>query len=264
MTTTKDDAAVFNVHDFNVAEFDRILAKGLSKGMGDRDSQVCIEAAICQVLQLPHGDDPGCVTNAVRSYKIALNDGPWSTPEARAKGLRDLGLAQLGSRGVVSDEEFATRMAEHTVRVLVPALFREVFPKDEVCLKAADRCEKEGGAAAAAAAATAAAAWAAAWAAEAWAAWAWAAAAATATAAAPATAAWAAATAAAAAAAAAAEAAAATAAAEAWTAWAAAAAAATAAATAWAAAAGDKYLLLSASLALGVLRELNSPGVALL
>src|SRR5580692_9706788 len=137
-------ASAFDVTSFDVAEFDRILSLGLSSGMGERGSQVCIEAAICQVMNLPHSDDPGCVAAAVRSYKITLNDSPWSSPAARAKGLHDLGLAQLGSKGVVDDREFATRMAEKTIRVLIPKLFRSIFPKDQACLDAALRCEREG------------------------------------------------------------------------------------------------------------------------
>jgi hypothetical protein len=188
----------FDVRTFDVAEFDRILACGLSHGLGKRGQQVCIEAAICQVLGLLHGDDPGCVADAVRSYKIALNDSSWSSPEARANGLRDLGLAQLGSKGLVEDQQFASIMAEKTIRVLIPTLFRDLFPKNAACLKAADRCEKEGTKDAAAAAAAGAAR-------------------------------------------------------------------AAAAAVAWAeAAARDKYLILSASLALEILRELKSPGIALL
>ena len=101
--------STFDISTFNVEEFDCILACGLSKGLGQRDNQVCIEAAICQTLGLPHSDDPGCVADTVRAFKIALNDSKWSSPKARAEGLRDLGLAQLGSKGVVGNVEFATR-----------------------------------------------------------------------------------------------------------------------------------------------------------
>jgi hypothetical protein len=224
----------FDVQTFDVAKFDAVLARGLSSGVGERDGQMCIEAAICAVLDLPHGDEPGCVAPAVRSFKIALNDGPWSSPKARADGLRDLGLAQLGSLGVVDDRDFARLMADKTIRVLIPRLFREVFPSNAACLAAADTCEAEGteNAAAAAWAAAREAAWEAAAAAAAWAAAARAAAAA----------AWEAARAAA------------------WEA----AAAARAARAAARAANEDAYLIVSAQLALEVLRELKSPGCALL
>jgi hypothetical protein len=222
----------FDVRTFDVKQFDKILARGLSHGLGKRGGQVCIEAAICQVLGLEHGDDPGCVAATVRSYKICLNDSPWSSAEARAKGLRDLGLAQLGSKGAIDDIEFNRKLTEKTIRVLIPKLFRQIFPKDAACLSAAGRCEVEGTSQAARAAAAAAP---------------WAVEAAAAEAAEWAAAKWAAEAAAAAAAAARA-----------------ARAAARAAAGAEARAEGDAYLNLSASLALEVLRELKSPGVALL
>jgi hypothetical protein len=128
--------------------------------MGSRGSQVCIEAAICEAMGLPHGDDPKCVAGSVRSFKIRLNDSPWSSPAARAAGLHDLGLAQLGSLGIVNDVEFNKKLAEKTIRVLLPTLFREIFPDkysaSTELLKAADRCEAEGTAEAARAAAFAA------------------------------------------------------------------------------------------------------------
>src|ERR1700689_1981484 len=129
---------------FDVEKFDSILARGLSTGLGKRGEQVCIEAAICETLGLEHSDDPECVSAAVRSFKIRLNDSRWSSPIARANGLRDLGLAQLGSLGIVNDKEFAKRLAEKTIRILVPALIRDLFPNDPKLLEAADRCEKEG------------------------------------------------------------------------------------------------------------------------
>ena len=293
-----------------IPKFDAILARGLCSDIGKQGSQVCVAAAICEAMGLPHGDEPTCVARAVREYTIALNVKNWSSPAARAAGLRELGIAQIGSRGVVSNIQFAKRLAEKTIRVLLPAIFREGFPDQQWALNAADRCEKEGtvasaqaareaasvydaayAAAAANAAANASAAYAAANAAAAYAAAA--ANASAANAAANASAAYAAAVNAAAAYANAAAAAAyANAAANAAAAYAAAAYAANAAAvnavnaaanasdvfadaadatyaavtTAHAAGtvanAADKYLLLSASLALETLRELESPGCA--
>ena len=200
-----------------IPKFDDILSRGLCVGVGDRDGQMCIEAAICAAMDLPHGDEPDCVAKSVRSYKITLNDSSWSSAAARARGLRNLGIAQIGSRGVVDDQEFAKRLAEQTIRELIPTLFREVFPDRQECLDAADRCASEGTTSADSA-----------------------------------------------------DSAAARAASAAWVAWAAdradraadraAWAAGAAARAARAAGAADKYLLLSASLALEVLRELNSPG----
>jgi hypothetical protein len=227
----------FDLTKFDIKKFDEILARGLSQGLGNPEGKVCIEAAICMTLGLPHGDDPGCVSSAVRSFKISLNDRLWSSPKARAIGLRDLGIAQLGSRDTVSDTKFTIRLAKKTIRTLIPTLFREIFPENKSCLDAALRCEIKGTSAAAYAAADAAS-----------------------------VASFAAHVAAAYAAAYAAAHAVADAAAYAG-------AASVADSAAYAAEAvnadrstktGDKYLILVANLALEVLRELNSPGVALL
>lgn len=134
----------FDITAFDVKKFDSILSRGLSQGLGDRGKQVCIEAAICEAMNLPHSDDPKCVSKAVRSFKISLNDSSWSNPQARAEGLRDLGLAQLGSLGVVDDVTFATKLAEKTIRILIPTLFRTLFPGNPALLAAAQRCEDEG------------------------------------------------------------------------------------------------------------------------
>ena len=245
---------MFDVKTFNVAQFDSILSKGLSQGLGHRHTgEMCIEAAICTVLDLPHGDDPGCVAKSVRSFKISLNDRNWSSPQARAQGLRDLGLAQLGSLGVVSDVEFVFLVAKKTIQRILPPLFRS-FHRAEFDL-VAERCEKEGTKEAAYAANAAYMA-------------AYAASAATNAAYMAAYAASAATNAAAYAASAATNAATNAAANAAYMAVNAAAhAAAHAAAKAVNAAATptpDFYLLLSASIALETLRELNSPGIALL
>ena len=133
----------FKVESFDVGKFDVILGRGLSAGVGVPDGQMCIEAAICATLGLAHGDDPGCVANAVRRFKINLNDSKWSSPEARAKGLRDLGLAQLGSLGAVKDSDFAAGISKRTIQVLIPKLFRELFQDNKELLAAADRCERE-------------------------------------------------------------------------------------------------------------------------
>jgi hypothetical protein len=246
----------FDLTKFDIKKFDEILARGLSQGLGNPEGKVCIEAAICMTLGLPHGDDPGCVSSAVRSFKISLNDRLWSSPKARAIGLRDLGIAQLGSRDTVSDTKFTIRLAKKTIRTLIPTLFREIFPENKSCLDAALRCEIEGTSAAAYAAADAASV--ASFAAHVAAAYAAADAASVASFAAHVAAAYAAAYAAAHAVADAA---------------AYAGAASVADSAAYAAEAvnadrstktGDKYLILVANLALEVLRELNSPGVALL
>ena len=127
-----------------VSKFDEIVARGFSCGLGVRGGQMCVEAAVCAALDLPHGDYPECVEPAVRLFKVKLNDSNWTTRRARAEGLRDLGIAQVGSKGVVDGMEFARRVEERTIREIIPALLREGFPNNDKYLKAAARCEAEG------------------------------------------------------------------------------------------------------------------------
>ena len=131
-----------------IAKFDEALSRGLCAGVGSRDGQMCIEAAICYALDLPHSDDPLCVTSSVRSFKISLNDSnKWKSAESRAKHLRDLGIAQIGSKGVVDSNEFSKLLAEKAIKVLIPQLFRSLYPNKYV--KLVNACETEGTAAAA-------------------------------------------------------------------------------------------------------------------
>jgi hypothetical protein len=132
---------MFDVNIFNVPKFDEILNRGLSYGLGDEDGKMCIEAAICHALGMPHGDNPLCVAESVRRFKIRLNDCEWSSPEARAKGLRNLGLAQLGSKDVVDNTAFSSRLAMLMGKVLLPQLIREYLPYHSLCLEAAYQCE---------------------------------------------------------------------------------------------------------------------------
>lgn len=127
-----------------ITRFDSVLARGLCIGLGTSDGQMCIEAAVCYALNLPHGDNPSCVTPAIRIYKIHLNDTNWSNPNARAEGLRDLGIAQMGSNGVVSNSQFVVKLTKAIIRDLLPTLFREIFPDNERCLRAAKDCEFRG------------------------------------------------------------------------------------------------------------------------
>src|SRR3990167_3009614 len=126
-----------------IPKFDAILSRGLCSGVGDRDGQMCIEAAICAALDLPHGDNPSCVEPAIRSYKIALNDKTWTSPKARAKGLRNLGIAQIGSNGVVDGHEFTKRLAKRTIQVLLPEMVRSI-PRLAKQAQLAKVCEREG------------------------------------------------------------------------------------------------------------------------
>jgi hypothetical protein len=98
---------------------------GLSGGLGKPvPGQMCVEAAVCYALGLPHGDDPQCVSQALRQLKIRLNDSMWSSDTARAKGLRRLGLIQLGSAGNLDEQEFSKRTTLLAVNTSVPDALR--------------------------------------------------------------------------------------------------------------------------------------------
>ena len=102
-----------------------LLTYGLVSGMGSPEpGKMCVEAMVCYAMGLPHGDRPACVAPALRRLKIALNDKAWSSPEARAKGLRRLAVAQLGSAGALDERAFAKRVAEMTIRRAVPLALR--------------------------------------------------------------------------------------------------------------------------------------------
>jgi hypothetical protein len=128
----------------------KVVDKGLTHGKGNpKPGQMCVEAAVCYALGLPHGDDPGCVAPALRSLKIRLNDSNWSSKQARAKGLRRLAVAQLGSKGYLDETEFRKRVVDYALRVSVPSALRSAasIQKDEkhkaALCEAANRCEKE-------------------------------------------------------------------------------------------------------------------------
>src|SRR3990167_3857813 len=126
-----------------------VVDAGLVSGVGNPEpGKMCVEAAVCFALGLPHGDKPTCVSPALRRLKIGLNDRTWSSPLARAAGLRRLAVAQLGSAGVLDDRAFVTRLVEMTIRKAVPAALRaaaKVNPKHAADLEAAAVwCEQEG------------------------------------------------------------------------------------------------------------------------
>jgi hypothetical protein len=97
---------------------------GLCNGMGEPvPGQMCVEAAVCFALGLPHSDNPPCVGSAVRAFKIRLNDSNWSSDQARARGMREVAIAQLGSNEV-DQVSFVKYVAEQTIRRIVPIALR--------------------------------------------------------------------------------------------------------------------------------------------
>ena len=69
----------------------KVVNAGLVKGLGKPEpGKMCVEAAVCYAMGLPHGDKPACVSPVLRSLKIRLNDSAWSSDQARANGLSGL------------------------------------------------------------------------------------------------------------------------------------------------------------------------------
>lgn len=102
-----------------------VVDAGLVEGIGEPiPGKMCVEAAVCYALGLPHDDSPPCVHRSVRHFKIHLNDQPWSSPEARAKGLRRLAIAQLGTDNLFLSEEFCHTIAERMARHFLPSIIR--------------------------------------------------------------------------------------------------------------------------------------------
>jgi len=106
-----------------------IVDAGLSGGLGSpKPGEMCVEAAVCYALGLPHGDDPKCVHSAVRRFKIALNDSPWSSNAARSKGMRDLAIAQLGTNDAgFNGKVFVQVLVTETIRQMVPIALRALL-----------------------------------------------------------------------------------------------------------------------------------------
>jgi hypothetical protein len=90
-----------------------VVDKGLTDGLDDGDRSIetkdgycrpapghmCVEAAVCYALGEDHDDRPSCVYGTIREIKIQLNDSDvWKSEKDRAKQLRRLAIAQLGSK----------------------------------------------------------------------------------------------------------------------------------------------------------------------
>ncbi len=131
-TTGLDLASVRRILD--------VVDAGLTIGVGrPQPGRMCVQAAVCYALGEPHGDKPQCVAQAVRLLAISLNDAVWSSPQARAAGMRRLAIAQLGTAGTIDEGEFARILADLTIRQILPIALRTVGLEEE-----AVRCEQEG------------------------------------------------------------------------------------------------------------------------
>lgn len=128
----------------------KVVDAGLCYGKGEPiPGQMCVEAAVCFALGEPFSDEPSCVSPTLRQLKINLNDKAWSSNQARAKGLRRIAIAQLGTKDTLDEIEFMRRVAKTTIQKTVPAAIRLATdkvpePHKSNMLAAALRCEQEG------------------------------------------------------------------------------------------------------------------------
>ncbi len=107
------------------------VACGLTAGIGDNIAgKMCVEAAVCFAMGLPHSDNPPCVGKAVRAFKIRLNDSWWSSDEARAEGMKKIAIAQLGSNNI-DQKEFTKRLIVKISNTFLADLAKEHYPSLE-------------------------------------------------------------------------------------------------------------------------------------
>jgi hypothetical protein len=126
-----------------------VVDQGLCYGIGEhKPGAMCVEAAVCYALGLPHGDNPPCVHPTLRDLKIRLNDlEGWDTSKLRARGLRRLAILQLGTHDGFDPWAFrrnlrlmlATRLLPHLVNTTV--LMPTFDHYKQVLLNAAAACK---------------------------------------------------------------------------------------------------------------------------
>jgi hypothetical protein len=110
----------YELNETKVRHLLKVVDAGLVHGLGEPvPGKMCVEAAICYGMGLPHSDKPTCVGSSVRAFKIRLNDSRWSSNEARTNGMRKLAIAQLGS-DAIDQRAFANIVTEQCIRQIVP------------------------------------------------------------------------------------------------------------------------------------------------
>jgi len=125
-----------------IQQFDSLIAPGLAPTDYHRDNLENAQSALCLSLGLHRWARPENILLSAWGYVSRLNGLPWSSPEARAAGLRDITIAQLGSRGVASDANFVHLVEAKLFSILLPRLFRRKMydtMNDEWLIQ---RCEK--------------------------------------------------------------------------------------------------------------------------
>lgn len=127
----RDELAVREVSKQLAERVLDVVDKGLCSGAGQPiPGRMCVEAAVCYAMGQQHSDEPSCVHGNVRAAKIALNDQPWSSRKARAKGMRRLAVAQLGSNGI-NGNQFNKRLSYGLISLILPDALKESKRQEE-------------------------------------------------------------------------------------------------------------------------------------
>jgi len=110
-----------------VNKIDSLLDKGVTCGFSEdpKPGSMCLEQVICYALGERVTDKPSCVGYEVRDFVILLNDKAWSSPSARAEGMRELAIAQLGSNSL-NQYEFREKLCFAVITKLLPAMVRDL------------------------------------------------------------------------------------------------------------------------------------------
>ena len=102
-----------------------VVDKGLTEGEGNPvPGEMCVEAAVSFACGLPHSDRPECVGSSVRAFKIELNDKTWNSEKSRARGLREVAVAQLGTN-TIDQEKFDLNLTDKLKSALLPMAVKQ-------------------------------------------------------------------------------------------------------------------------------------------
>lgn len=114
-----------------------VISQGLVSGLGKpKPGRMCVEAAVNFAKGRPHGDAPPCVAKPDRAYAIRINDAAWSSPQARAKALLPLALAQLDTAGK-GRRAWVSYLALHTVTRILPLILEKSWPSHAAACRGA-------------------------------------------------------------------------------------------------------------------------------
>lgn len=74
----------------------------------------CVQQAVSQAIGFPGMEDHPkiCVNDDLIEFGITLNDSPWTSDKARAKGMKRFAIAELGTEGHKSGQMFEVAMVK--------------------------------------------------------------------------------------------------------------------------------------------------------